>query len=103
MEPLLNIAINAARLAGEIIIRHMEQVDRIKVTPKNTHDFFSEVDIKAEQTIINTIHKAYPEHGILAEESGVQEGDGETIWIIDPLDGTSNYLHGFPFFPFQLQ
>lgn len=98
MEPLLNIAVNAARQAGEIIIRQMEQVDRLKITPKNGQEFFSEVDIKAEQAIINAIHKAYPEHGILAEESGSQEGDGESIWIIDPLDGTSNYLHGFPFF-----
>jgi myo-inositol-1(or 4)-monophosphatase len=98
MEPLLNIAVNAARQAGEIIIRHMEQVDHLKITAKGTNDFFSEVDIKAEQAIINAIRKAYPEHGILAEESGLQEGDGESLWIIDPLDGTSNYLHGFPFF-----
>ena len=98
MEPLLNIAVNAARQAGDIIIRHMEQVAHLKVTAKGTHDYFSEVDIKAEQAIINTIHKAYPAHGILAEESGLQEGDGDSLWIIDPLDGTSNYLHGFPFF-----
>jgi myo-inositol-1(or 4)-monophosphatase len=98
MEPLLNIAINAARQAGEIIIRHMEQVDRLKITAKNGNEYFSEVDIKAEQAIINCIHKAYPGHGILAEESGSQDGDGESVWIIDPLDGTSNYLHGFPFF-----
>lgn len=98
MEPLLNIAVNAARLAGDIIIRHMDQIDRLKITAKNGHDYFSEVDIKAEQAIINTIRKAYPGHGILAEESGYQEGDGESLWIIDPLDGTSNYLHGFPFF-----
>lgn len=98
MEPLLNIAVSAARQAGEIIVRHMEQVDRLKITAKNGNEYFSEVDIKAEQAIINAIHKAYPEHGILAEESGYQEGDGESVWIIDPLDGTSNYLHGFPFF-----
>ncbi|CEG57179.1 inositol monophosphatase family protein [Legionella fallonii] len=98
MEPLLNIAINAARQAGEIIIRHMEQVDRLQITAKNGNDFFSEVDIKAEQAIIACIRKAYPEHGILAEESGSQDGDGESVWIIDPIDGTSNYLHGFPFF-----
>lgn len=98
MEPLLNIALNAARQAGEIIIRYMEQVDRVKITAKNTHEYFSEVDIKAEQIIINAIHKAYPEHSILAEESGYQEGNGEFTWIIDPLDGTSNYLRGFPFF-----
>ncbi|HRD69709.1 MAG TPA: inositol monophosphatase family protein [Legionella sp.] len=98
MEPLLNIAVSAARQAGEIIVRHMEQIDRLKITVKNSNEYFSEVDIKAEQAIIHAIHKAYPEHGILAEESGVQEGDGESVWIIDPLDGTSNYLHGFPFF-----
>lgn len=98
MEPLLNIAVNAARQAGEIIIRHMEQVDHLKITAKSNREYFSEVDIKAEQVIIKTIRKAYPEHGILAEESGVHEGDGQSVWIIDPLDGTSNYLHGFPFF-----
>lgn len=98
MEPLLNIAVSAARQAGEIIVRHMDLIDRLKITAKSSHDYFSEVDIKAEQTIINAIHKAYPEHGILAEESGVQDGDNDFIWIIDPLDGTSNYLHGFPFY-----
>jgi myo-inositol-1(or 4)-monophosphatase len=98
MEPLLNIAVNAARQAGDIIIRHLEQVDRLKITTKDHHEYCSEVDLKAEQAIINTIRKAYPEHSILAEESGLQEGESESIWIIDPLDGTSNYLHGFPFF-----
>ena len=98
MEPLLNIAVNAARQAGEIIIRHMEQVDRLKITAKNGQEFFSEVDIKAEQAIISAIHKSHPSHSILAEEGGHIEGENETTWIIDPLDGTSNYLHGFPFF-----
>ena len=98
MQPLLNIAISAARLAGDIIVRHMDQLDRIKVTAKNGADYFSEVDIKAEQAIINTIHKAYPDHGIQAEESGIQNETSDFIWIIDPLDGTTNYLHSFPFF-----
>lgn len=98
MQPLLNIAVNAARQAGDVIIRHMEQVDRLKVTAKNKNDFFSEVDVKAEQTIIRTILKAYPEHGIVAEECGVINSDAESIWIIDPLDGTNNYLHSFPFY-----
>lgn len=98
MEPLLNIAVNAARLAGDIIVRHMDQVERLQITTKNNNDYFSEVDVKAEQTIINTIRKAYPAHSILAEESGLSEGDKDFVWIIDPLDGTSNYLHGFPFF-----
>lgn len=98
MQPLLNIAITAARQAGDIMIRHLEQLDRIKVNAKAGKEYFSEVDIKAEQAIIHTIHKAYPDHGILAEESGSQNETSEYTWIIDPLDGTHNYLHGFPFY-----
>lgn len=98
MQPLLNIAINAARQAGDIILRHMDQLDRIQISEKGTNDYFTEVDVKAEQAIIQTIHKAYPEHGILAEECGVIHDDAECVWIIDPLDGTSNYIHGFPFY-----
>lgn len=98
MQPLLNIAINAARQAGDIIVRHMEQLEHVKVTAKGNNDYFSEVDVKAEQAIINTIHKAYPDHGIMAEESGVRNDNAECVWIIDPLDGTTNYLHGFPCF-----
>lgn len=98
MHPLLNIAVSAARLAGSIILRYVEQIDKIQITQKNSREFFTEVDIKAEQAIIETIHKAYPEHGILAEESGTQFGDAETVWIIDPLDGTTNFMHGFPFY-----
>lgn len=103
MEPLLNIAINAARQAGDIITRHMEHVDHLKITAKSAHDYSSEVDIKAEQAIIATIQKAYPDHSIMAEESGSHEGgDEDYVWIIDPLDGTSNYLHGFPFFSISI-
>lgn len=98
MEPLLNIAISAARSAGDIILRHAEQLDRIKITAKGKNDYVSEVDLKAEQAILHTIHKAYPEHGIIAEESGAYREEAEYVWIIDPLDGTSNYLHGFPFY-----
>jgi myo-inositol-1(or 4)-monophosphatase len=98
MQPLLNIAINAARLAGDIIVRHIELVDRIKVTEKHGNEFFTEVDVKAEQMIIKTILKAYPDHGIIAEESGTYNPDAESVWIIDPLDGTTNFLHGFPFY-----
>lgn len=96
MEPLLNIAITAARQAGDIILRHANQLDRIKVSEKGKHDYFSEVDIKAEQAIIQSIKKVYPDHGFIAEESGIQDANAECVWIIDPLDGTSNYLHGFP-------
>lgn len=98
MQPLLNIAVSAARQAGDIIIRHLEQIDRLRITAKGHNDFFSEVDIKAEQAIIQTIRKAYPDHGIIAEESGAQNDDAECVWIIDPLDGTNNYLHGFPLY-----
>ncbi|MDF1757982.1 MAG: inositol monophosphatase family protein [Legionellaceae bacterium] len=98
MHPLLNIAINAARLAGDIIQRNSDQLDRIKIMQKNQGDFYSEVDVKAEQAIINTILKAYPDHGINAEESGNYQEDSDYIWIIDPLDGTKNYLHSFPFY-----
>ena len=98
MQPLLNIAISAARQAGDIIVRHIDQVDRLKITSKNNEEYFSEVDIKAEQAIINAIRKAYPDHGIMAEESGIQNDDAESVWIIDPLDGTNNFLHGFPFY-----
>ncbi|MGQ3890409.1 inositol monophosphatase family protein [Legionella sp. CNM-4043-24] len=98
MQPLLNIAVNAARQAGDLIVRHIEQIDRIKITAKNNNEYFSEVDVKAEQLIIKTILKAYPDHGIIAEESGTQNPDCESVWIIDPLDGTTNFLHGFPFY-----
>ena len=98
MQPLLNIAIIAARQAGDIIVRHLESVEHLKITEKSGGSFFSEVDIKAEQAIISSILKAYPSHGIIAEESGTRNPDAETVWIIDPLDGTTNYIHGFPFF-----
>ncbi len=98
MQPLLNIAIQAARQAGDIILRHAQHIERLTISEKSRNDYFTEVDVKAEQTIIHAVHKAYPQHGILAEESGSHCSDAECIWIIDPLDGTSNYLHGFPFY-----
>ena len=98
MQPLLNIAITAARAAGDIIMRHHEQIDRLKIIPKEGNTFCTEVDQKAEQAIIHLIHKAYPEHGLIAEESGTYREDAQHVWIIDPLDGSSNYVHGFPFY-----
>jgi len=98
MQPMLNIAVRAARAAGDIIVRNMDRLDRIKVVTKQNNDFVSNVDHMAEQTIIATLKQAYPEHGILAEESGTQSESSEFQWIIDPLDGTTNYLHGFPQF-----
>jgi myo-inositol-1(or 4)-monophosphatase len=95
MHPMLNIAIRAARSAGNIIIRSLQHVEHLEVTTKGRNDFVSDVDRLAEQEIINTIHKSYPEHAILAEESGNQ-GENDVVWVIDPLDGTKNFLHGFP-------
>jgi myo-inositol-1(or 4)-monophosphatase len=95
MHPMLNIAIRAARSAGNIIVRSLQHVEHLEVTEKGRNDFVSDVDRLAEQEIINVIRKSYPEHAILAEESG-NSGDSETVWVIDPLDGTKNFLHGFP-------
>jgi myo-inositol-1(or 4)-monophosphatase len=97
MHALLNIAVSAARKAGSFISRAIERVDTLQVDSKGYNDFVSEVDRRAEQEIIQVIHKAYPHHAILAEESG-EHGDNESTWIIDPLDGTTNFLHGFPQF-----
>ena len=97
MHPTLNIAVRAARNAGNIIVRAMEHIERLNITEKSENDFVTEVDKAAEKEIIRTIHNAYPSHAILAEESGVQ-GESDFQWIIDPLDGTTNYLHGFPQF-----
>ena len=97
MHPTLNIAVRAARNAGNIIVRAMEHIERLNITEKSENDFVTEVDKAAEKEIIRTIHNAYPSHAIMAEESGIQ-GDSDFQWIIDPLDGTTNYLHGFPQF-----
>jgi len=97
MHPTLNIAIKAARSAGNIIVRSMDQINTLSVSTKGRNDFVSEVDKAAEKEIIKTIRRAFPSHGILAEESGSHEGD-EFLWIIDPLDGTTNFLHSFPQF-----
>jgi len=95
MHPMLNIAVRAARSAGNVIVRNIDRLDSIAVQTKDRNDFVTEVDRQAEQAIISTLRKAYPNHGILAEESGT-DGNDEFQWIIDPLDGTTNYLHGFP-------
>ena len=97
MHPLLNIAIGAARRAGDVIVRSLDRVGTLVVSEKGRNDFVSEVDRAAEQVLIAAIRKAYPSHGFLAEESGALAGDDYT-WVIDPLDGTTNFLHGFPQF-----
>ncbi len=95
MNPLLSIAIKGARSAGNIISRFSDRVDSLTISKKQRNDFVSEVDKMAEQSIIETIQKAYPDHAILAEESG-DHGGNDYLWIIDPLDGTTNFLHGVP-------
>jgi myo-inositol-1(or 4)-monophosphatase len=97
MHPLLNIAVRAARRAGEVIVRSLVRLESLEVTSKGRNDYVTEIDRAAEREIIELIHKHYPEHAILAEESG-RSGENDTVWIIDPLDGTTNFLHGFPVF-----
>jgi len=97
MHPYLNIAIQAARSAGKIITRYYEQLDTSQISEKGLNDLVTEVDKASEDKIIETIHRAYPNHSILGEETGQHPGD-EFTWIIDPLDGTMNYVHGFPQF-----
>ena len=97
MHPMLNIAVKAARRAGSIINRAALEGGALEVKAKNKNDFVTQVDKAAEQAIIGVIHTAYPDHSILAEESGDTPGArAEYRWVIDPLDGTTNYIHGFP-------
>jgi myo-inositol-1(or 4)-monophosphatase len=95
MQPMLNTAIKAARSAGDIILRSSDNIGQLKIDQKGKNDFASEVDRTAEREIIKIIKTAYPEHAILAEESGQHQGN-DFVWVIDPLDGTTNFLHGFP-------
>lgn len=95
MHPMLNIAIRAARVAGDLIQRSADNVNQLTISKKSKSDFVTEVDRMAEQEIIKIIKSAYPEHSILAEESGKTEGNHYT-WVIDPLDGTTNFIHGYP-------
>lgn len=95
MQPMLNIAVRAARSAGDLIVRSADNVKNLHVDRKGRNDFATEIDRLAEREIIGIIKAAYPQHAILAEESGLQEGN-DFVWVIDPLDGTTNFLHGFP-------
>jgi myo-inositol-1(or 4)-monophosphatase len=94
---VVNIAVGAAQAAGEIMRRHFHRVDAIPIERKARHDYVSEVDRACEAEIVRQIRRFYPDHAFLCEESG-QSGDGNIVWVIDPLDGTSNYLHGLPHF-----
>jgi myo-inositol-1(or 4)-monophosphatase len=95
--PAVNVAVRAARAAGQIILRFMNRLDSLEVIEKQRHDYVSEVDKMAEAEIIRELKRAYPRDAILAEESG-QIGKSRNVWVIDPLDGTHNYLRGFPHF-----
>ncbi|MEE4185213.1 MAG: inositol monophosphatase family protein [Gammaproteobacteria bacterium] len=97
MQALLNTAVKAARQAGDLAMRYVRRLDELDVRSKSRNDFVSQVDEAAEQVIIATIREYYPDHAVLGEETG-QQGSGDTLWIIDPLDGTTNFLHGFPMF-----
>jgi myo-inositol-1(or 4)-monophosphatase len=95
--PAVNVAVRAARAAGQIILRYMNRLDSLEVIEKQRHDYVSEVDKLAEAEIIRELRRAYPRDAILGEESG-QIGKSRNVWTIDPLDGTHNYLRGFPHF-----
>jgi myo-inositol-1(or 4)-monophosphatase len=98
LHPMLNVAVKAARAAGAIINRAALDVESVRISQKQVNDFVTEVDHASEQAIIETLLSAYPGHGILGEETGTEFGakDSEFVWIIDPLDGTTNFIHGFP-------
>ncbi len=98
LHPMINVAVKAARAAGSIINRAALDIESVRISQKKANDFVTEVDHAAEQAIIETLTTAYPGHGIWAEESGREHGakDSDFVWIIDPLDGTTNFIHGLP-------
>ena len=97
MHGMVNIAVRAARQAGEIMIRHLNRLESLEVSEKNRNEYVTEIDRMAEDIIVEVIHDHYPDHSILGEERG-QQGSHEFQWVIDPLDGTTNFIHGFPVF-----
>jgi myo-inositol-1(or 4)-monophosphatase len=101
MQPVVNTAIKAARQAGTLILRALDHLDEISVTEKSKHNYVTEIDKGSEKIIIDVLRNAYPDHGILAEEGGFHPGD-EYQWVIDPLDGTTNFIHGYPHFCISL-
>lgn len=104
LKPVVNVMVKAARLGGNVLIRHMNKLDALNVVEKDRMDYASEVDGLAEEAIVKELRKAYPECAVLGEEGGLQKGGTARgpgamtrgTWVIDPLDGTSNYLHGWP-------
>ena len=103
MEPMLNIALRAARQAGEIVARATEQIDSLEVKEKSANDFVTEIDQAAEKEVIYHISKAHPDHAFLGEEGGLQgNANSDYQWIIDPIDGTTNFIHGIPHFAISI-
>jgi len=96
-QAMLNIAVRAARKAGDFVVRYLDRLDGVEISLKGQNDYVTEIDRRAEEMIIRTLRDSYPDHAFIGEESG-QHGEAEYVWIIDPLDGTTNYLHGFPQF-----
>jgi myo-inositol-1(or 4)-monophosphatase len=95
-DPAVNIAVKAARRAASVINKAANQLELLNIETKAHNDFVTEVDRAAEAVIVDILREAFPEHGILAEESEPSEADAEYVWMIDPLDGTTNFIHGFP-------
>jgi len=102
MEPMATIALRAARKAADVMVRAHERLDELAVEEKSKNDYVSNVDKECEEIIIDALHQAYPDHGIIGEEHGQAYSSDEFNWIIDPLDGTSNYLHGIPHFSISI-
>lgn len=99
MHAMLNTAVSAARKAGDFIMRAFDDKKILNISPKGRHDYVTQIDSKAEEIIIKTLKEAYPKHDIIAEESGNDlKNRSKFQWIIDPLDGTLNYINGFPHF-----
>lgn len=102
MHPILNIAVKAARSSSKIILQAMDRLYELNISEKSRNDFVTEVDKQTEADILEVIRKAYPEHSFIGEESGVTPGNPDFQWIIDPLDGTTNFIHGLPHFAISI-
>jgi myo-inositol-1(or 4)-monophosphatase len=98
MEPMLNVAFNAVRHASKMILKKYDRIDNLNIMSKGHNDLVTEVDKSAERIIVDTLKETYPEHSFMGEEYGLSEGDPNHQWIIDPLDGTTNFIHGVPHF-----
>ena len=94
---MLHTAVRSVREGGRVILMYFNQLDRLEYSSKGRNDYVSQADVEAERAVLDVLTRAYPDHGIIAEESGEREGS-EYTWVIDPLDGTTNFLHGFPMF-----